>query len=46
MTNEEIFNKLASHMIEGIMIHDEMSRAYSFLGLEGFKLCHEYHFLE
>ena len=46
MTNEEIFNKLASHMIEGIMIHDEMSRAYSFLGLEGFSLCHNSHHIE
>ena len=45
MTIEEIFNKLASHMVEGIMIHDEMANAYDFLGLYGFAKCHDYHHL-
>ena len=43
MTVEEIFNKLASHMVEGIMYHDEMAKAYDFLGLSGFAKCHDYH---
>ena len=46
MTTEEIFNKLASHMVEGIMIHDEMANAYDFLGLYGFAKCHDYHHFE
>lgn len=43
MTVEEIFNKLASHMIEGIMYHDDMAKAYDFIGLSGFARCHDYH---
>lgn len=43
MTVEEIFNKLASHMVEGIMYHDDMAKAYDFLGLSGFARCHDYH---
>lgn len=46
MTVEEIFNKLASHMVEGIMIHDDMANAYDFLGLCGFAKCHDYHHIE
>lgn len=45
MTVEEIFNALASHMIEGMMIHDALSKGYDFLGLYGFAKCHEYHHL-
>jgi len=41
MTIEEIFNKIASHMVEGIMIHDEMANAYDFLGLFGFAKLHD-----
>ena len=43
MTVEEIFNQLASHMIEGMMIHDALSKGYDFLGLCGFAKAHEYH---
>ena len=43
MTIEEIFNKLASHMVEGIMYHDDMAKAYDFLALRGFARCHDYH---
>ena len=46
MTIEEIFNKLASHMIEGTLYHDELARAFDFLGLYGYAKCHEYHFIE
>ena len=45
MTVDEIFTKLASHMIEGMMIHDELSNGYDFLGLYGFAKCHVYHHL-
>lgn len=46
MTVEEIFNKLVSHMVEGIMIHDEMANAYDFLGLYGFAKLHDHHHVE
>lgn len=46
MTVEEIFTKLATHMVEGMMIHDAMTKAYDFLGLYGFAKCHEYHHIE
>lgn len=43
MTVDEIFSKLAVHMIDGIMIHDEMANAYDFLALYGFSACHDHH---
>lgn len=46
MTVEEIFNKLATHMCEGVRIHDEMAKAYDFLGLWGLAKCHTYHAFE
>lgn len=46
MTVEEIFNKIGSHMKEGLMYHDEMARAYDFLGLYGYSQCQNYHFIE
>lgn len=46
MTVEEVFNKIAAHMIEGIMYHDDMAKAYDFLGLYGFAKCHDYHHFE
>ena len=46
MTVEEVFTKIAVHMVEGMMIHDQMSQAYDFLGLCGFAKCHAYHHME
>jgi hypothetical protein len=46
MTVEEIFNKLASHMCEGTMYHDEMAQAFDFLGLWGLSMCHTHHLFE
>ena len=46
MTVEEIFSKLAAHMCEGVMYHDEMAKAYDFLGLWGSSKCHTYHAVE
>ena len=43
MTVEEIFKRLSSHMIEGVMLHDQMADYYDFLNLRGYKRCHEYH---
>lgn len=45
MTVDEIFSTLASHMIRGMMTHEQMANYYDFLGLSGYKECHEYHFM-
>ena len=44
MTIDEIFSNINAHMIEGLMVHSQMSDYYNFLGLEGYHKCHEYHF--
>lgn len=46
MTTEEIFRKIVSHMIEGLMFHDEMAKVYDFLGLYGYARCQDYHHIE
>lgn len=46
MTVEEIYSKLASHMIQGLMTHEQLANYYDFLGLKGYKRCHEYHYLD
>ena len=43
MTVEDIFKQLSSHMIKGVMIHEQLSDYYDFLNLHGYKRCHEYH---
>lgn len=45
MTTEEIFTNLCTHMIKGLMFHEQLSHYYHFLNLEGYKCCHEYHYL-
>lgn len=45
MELKEIYNTLAEHMINGMMLHEQMANYYDFLGLKGYKRCHEYHFL-
>ena len=45
MTISEIYSNIYSHMIKGMMIHEQLADYYDFLGLEGYKRCHEYHFL-
>lgn len=44
MTAEEIFAKVSQHLVQGLMIHSEMSDYYNFLGLEGYSKCHLYHY--
>ena len=46
MTVDEVFTKISSHMIEGLMFHSQMAEYYQFLGLPGYCQCHEYHYLE
>lgn len=46
MTIEEIFNKIGSHMIEGLMYHDEMAKMYDFIALYGYAQEQNYHYVE
>ena len=46
MNVEEIYSKIASHMVKGLMVHSQMADYYYFLGLDGYGCCHEYHFLD
>ena len=46
MEIQEIFDGLAEHMIKGMMIHENLANYYDFLGLQGYKRCHEYHFMK
>lgn len=41
MNAEEIFTKLDAHMIEGVMLHDQMAAYFDFLNLRGYKREHE-----
>lgn len=46
MTLNEIYAEISAHMIKGIMIHEQLSNYYNFLGLKGYSKCHEYHYLQ
>ena len=46
MELKEIYSKISEHMIKGLMIHEQMANYYDFLGLGGYKRCHEYHYLQ
>ena len=46
MSTEEVFKKLSGHMLEGMMLHEQLANYFNFLALEGYKRCHEYHYLE
>lgn len=46
MTANEVFSKISSRLVEGMMLHEKMADYYDFLGLMGFKRIHEYRFLK
>jgi len=46
MTIEEIFSTISEHMIEGLMIHSQLSDYFAFIGLDGYQECHKYHYFE
>ena len=46
MTIDQIFSEVSAHMIEGLMIHSQLSDYFNFLGLKGYAKCHKYHFFE
>lgn len=45
MTTDEIYSRIANHMIRGLMTHEQLANYYDFLGLKGYKRCHEYHYI-
>ena len=45
-TVDEIFQELANHMIQGIMIHQELINYYDFLHLQGYTKSQKYHYFE
>lgn len=46
MTVDEIYSELSAHMVKGLMAHEQLANYYDFLGLKGYKRCHEYHYLD
>ena len=46
MTVEEIGSNVAERLLQGAMNHQQFANYYDFLGLQGYKLCHECHFYE
>ena len=44
MTVDEIFSQLSEHMIEGLMTHSQLSDYFGFIGLDGYQMCHKYHY--
>lgn len=46
MDIKEIYSEIAERMIKGMMIHEQLANYYDFLGLKGYKRCHEYHYLK
>ena len=45
MSIVDTFSQMSSHMIEGMMVHEQLMNSYLFLGLKGYATCHEYHYL-
>lgn len=43
MTTDEVFRDISSHVVKGVMLHDQLADYYDFLNLPGYKRCHEYH---
>ena len=46
MNAVEIFSRMATHMVKGMMTHEQLMNAYLFLGLHGCAACHEYHYIK
>lgn len=46
MTVEEIGSNISERLLQGAMNHEQFANYYDFLGLEGYKLYHEYHYFE
>lgn len=45
LTVDQIFSDLASHMIQGMMVHEQLMNLYLYLGLRGYAKEQEYHYI-
>lgn len=43
MTAGEVYSEVSAHIIEGVMVHDELARYYDFLAIPCYKEMHERH---
>lgn len=43
-SEDEVYETIIDHLTKGVKFHDLMMDLYGFLGLEGFKKMHEYHY--
>lgn len=46
MTVQEVFSQIVNHMLEGMMVHEQLANYFNFLAFEGYKCCHDYHYIE
>lgn len=46
ITPIDVFSEIHNHQIQGVMFHDETASLYDFMGLRGYKRCHEYQALK
>lgn len=45
-SEDEVFECIIDHLTKGVKFHDKMMDLYGFLGLDGFKKMHEYHYYD
>lgn len=45
MKVQDIFYKIINHLLEGMMVHEQLANYFAFLVLKGYQYCHEYHHL-
>ena len=39
------YEKVITRILDGVMFHEQMMLYYNFLGLNGYSICHKYHYL-
>lgn len=46
MNVSEIYSKISSHLVKGLMVHSQLSSYYIFIGLTGYSKFHQHQYLE
>ena len=46
MTVDEVFTAIVSHMVKGVMMHEQLSSYYAFAGLHGYEKYHSDRYIE
>lgn len=46
MTVSEIFSDVLNNVLEGVMLHEQLTNYFDFLNMHGLKRLHEYHYLD